>query len=51
MDLFFLERQGPFSRTDQGFRQGELIPTPDGKLKATIYVGRPGVPMTVDTGA
>jgi hypothetical protein len=47
MSLFSLAQQGPFSLTDQGFRQGEPVPTPDGKLLFTVYVGRPGVSMTL----
>jgi hypothetical protein len=47
MDLFFMQRKGPFSLTDQGFRQGDPVPTSDGKQRFTIYIARPGVPITM----
>lgn len=47
LNLFHMERNGPLSMTNQGFRQGDPISTPDGKKLFTVYIGRAGTPMTL----
>jgi hypothetical protein len=49
MDLFFMERNGPLSGTDQGFRTTDPVQTPDGKQRFTVFISRPGVPIALDS--
>jgi hypothetical protein len=45
--LFGMQRQGPLLHIAGGFRAGEPVPTPDGKLAYHLYIARPGTSLAL----
>jgi hypothetical protein len=48
MNLFAMEREGPLASTSGGFRSAISTEEPDGRVRHTIFIARPGVPLSIE---